>query len=132
MAKRIIAIQSKKSETVYLYEDESYWNKEKGYSTHKRTCIGKLGPDGKPIYNEYTKTRKMTREFIDSDSCYWVLASASAKTASDALAQYRERNGVELYFDDEKNLPDLKRLKNHNDQTVTGKDKDGAAAGNQL
>ena len=61
------------------------------------------------------------QEFINSDSCYWVLISTSAKTASEALKQYRERNGVELYFDDEKNLLDLRRLKNHNDQTIRGK-----------
>lgn len=61
------------------------------------------------------------QEFISSDSCYWVLLSTAAKTASVALEQYRERNGVELYFDDEKNLLDLRRLKNHNEQTVKGK-----------
>jgi len=61
------------------------------------------------------------REFIDSDSCYWILISTSAKTACEALHQYRERNGVELYFDDEKNLLDLRRLKNHNEQTIKGK-----------
>jgi transposase len=61
------------------------------------------------------------QEFINSDSCYWVLISTAAKTASAALEQYRERNGVELYFDDEKNLLDLRRLKNHNEQTVKGK-----------
>jgi len=61
------------------------------------------------------------QEFINSDSCYWVLISTSAKTAVQALEQYRERNGVELYFDDEKNLLDLRRLKNHNEQTIKGK-----------
>jgi len=61
------------------------------------------------------------QEFIDSDSCYWVLISTSAKKAGEALEQYRERNGVELYFDDEKNLLDLRRLKNHNEQTIKGK-----------
>jgi transposase len=61
------------------------------------------------------------QEFINSDSCYWVLISTSAKTAAQALEEYRERNGVELYFDDEKNLLDLRRLKNHNEQTIKGK-----------
>ena len=61
------------------------------------------------------------QEFINSDSCYWVLLSTSAKTAVQALEEYRERNGVELYFDDEKNLLDLRRLKNHNEQTIKGK-----------
>ena len=48
MGKRVIEIKAK-SGTVYLYEDESYWDKEKGYSTHKRTFIGKKGANGKPI-----------------------------------------------------------------------------------
>jgi transposase len=68
------------------------------------------------IYND-----EAIQEFINSDSCYWVLISTSAKTAAQALEEYRERNGVELYFDDEKNLLDLRRLKNHNEQTVKGK-----------
>ncbi len=59
--------------------------------------------------------------YINSDSCYWVLISTAAKTATQALEQYRERNGVELYFDDEKNLLDVRRLKNHNEQTIKGK-----------
>lgn len=61
------------------------------------------------------------QDFINNDSCYWVLLSTATKTASEALEQYRERNGVELYFDDEKNLLDLRRLKNHSAQTVKGK-----------
>ena len=61
------------------------------------------------------------QEFINNDSCYWILISTSVKKADEALKQYRKRNAIELYFDDEKNLLDLKRLKNHNDQTVKGK-----------
>ena len=57
MGKRVIEIKAKNG-TVYLYEDESYWDKEKGYSTHKRTCVGKKGPDGKPIYNKYHINRE--------------------------------------------------------------------------
>jgi len=70
----------------------------------------------KVLYND-----KAIQKFIDNDSCYWVLVSTSAKTAHEALVQYRERSGVEIYFDDEKNLLDLKRLKNHNEKTVKGK-----------
>ena len=86
------------------------------------------------LYDQYfivkdtpARGRKVTynddaiQEFIDSDSCYWVLISTSAKSADEALQQYRERNGVELYFDDEKNLLDMRRLKNHNEQTIRGK-----------
>jgi Transposase len=95
---------------------------------------GKLVESHEKLYDRYfivketpARGRKVNyndeaiQEFINSDSCYWVLNSTSAKTAPQALEQYRERNGVELYFDDEKNLLDLRRLKNHNDQTIRGK-----------
>ncbi|MDR1259358.1 MAG: hypothetical protein LBK65_08805, partial [Tannerellaceae bacterium] len=59
--KRIIEIKSKNG-TVYLYEDMSYWDKEKGYSTHARTCIGKVGADGEPIHNKYYNTREQIQE----------------------------------------------------------------------
>ena len=94
----------------------------------------KLIESHRALYDQYffvkdtpARGRKVTynddaiQEFIDSDSCYWVLTSTSAKTAFEALGQYRERNRVELYFDDEKNLLDLRRLKNHNEQTIKGK-----------
>lgn len=54
---KVIRIKGKNG-TVYLYEDRSYRDKEKGYSTHDRKCIGKLGPDGKPVYNEYYRSRE--------------------------------------------------------------------------
>ena len=57
MGKRIIEIKGKNG-TIYLYEDVSYRNKEKGYSTHDRTCIGIKGKDGKPVYNKYYKARE--------------------------------------------------------------------------
>lgn len=64
------------------------------------------------------------QEFINNDSCYWVLLSTTAKTASMALEQYRERNGVELYFDDEKNLLDMRHLKNHREVDMVTNDRD--------
>lgn len=58
---RVIRIKGKKA--TYLYEDFSYWDKERGYSTHKRRCIGKLGEDGKPVYNKkYMERQNGTRE----------------------------------------------------------------------
>ena len=47
---RLIRVKGKK--TTYLYEDFSYWDKEKGYSTHKRRCIGKLDENGNEVYNK--------------------------------------------------------------------------------
>ena len=40
------------------------------------------------------------------------------KTAPHALAEYMDRGGEELGFDDLKNLLDLNRLRNYSDATV--------------
>lgn len=61
------------------------------------------------------------KEYLDNDSCYWVLMGTEKRTARQALAEYRERNGVELSFDDLKNLLDMNRLRNHSDATIRGK-----------
>ena len=45
----IIEITQKKTGITYIYEDYSYWNREKGYSTHKRKSIGKLDANGNRI-----------------------------------------------------------------------------------
>ena len=60
MEAKVIKIKGKNG-TVYLYEDKSYWDKEKGYSTHKRKCIGRLDADGNPVYNEYYRSREKMR-----------------------------------------------------------------------
>ena len=70
----------------------------------------------KVIYNDAA-----LKEYLDSDSCYWVLMGTEKKTAPEALGEYRDRGGVELGFDDLKNLLDLNRLRNHSDATVRGK-----------
>lgn len=57
---KVIRIKGKNG-TVYLYEDKSYWDKERGYSTHRRKCIGKIGPDGDVQYNEYYRMRERLR-----------------------------------------------------------------------
>ena len=49
----IIEITQSKTGVTYLYEDYSYWNSEKGYSTHKRKSIGKIDENGNRIYNSY-------------------------------------------------------------------------------
>lgn len=55
---KIIRVTNKKNGVTYLYEDHAFWNKEKKRGEHKRKCIGRLGPDGVAIYNEYYKARK--------------------------------------------------------------------------
>ena len=55
---KIIRVTNKKNGVTYLYEDRAYWNSEKKRGEHKRKCIGRLGPDGSEIYNEYYLARK--------------------------------------------------------------------------
>ena len=47
-----LAYHKKPNGTTYVYRQESYWDKEKRYSTSKQVCIGKLGDDGEIIYNK--------------------------------------------------------------------------------
>lgn len=57
---RVIRVKGKK--TTYLYEDFSYWDKEKRYSTHKRRCIGKLDENGNEVYNKRYLSRAKAGE----------------------------------------------------------------------
>ena len=59
--------------------------------------------------------------FIDGESCYWVILSSVEKDASACLRQYRERNNIELHFDDLKNATDCRRLRTHNERTMVGR-----------
>ena len=60
-------------------------------------------------------------DFIENDSCYWVLTSTSEKDTRKALLAYRDRNDVEVNFDDVKNAEDMRRMRNHNEKTIKGK-----------
>jgi len=55
---KIIHVTNKKNGVTYLYEDQAFWNSEKKRGEHKRKCIGRLGPDGDEIYNEYYQAKK--------------------------------------------------------------------------
>lgn len=56
MAKaKIVYRLNKKNGVTYIYLDEPYWDKETHVSRHRMKGIGKVGPDGKDVYNEYYK-----------------------------------------------------------------------------
>jgi len=61
------------------------------------------------------------QDYIENDSCYWVLMSTEEKDCRKALSGYRTRNDVEVSFDDVKDPLDMRRLRNHTEQTVKGK-----------
>jgi hypothetical protein len=93
MGKRIIEITSKNG-TVYLYEDVSYWDKEKGYSTHKRTCIGKHGSDGKPIYNKYYKIREKMQELAAESKDVQAVSSTTFMGETLVLDKVSGKTGI--------------------------------------
>jgi len=104
-----------------------------------KTCYDELVSD-KPVksheslYKQYfivkdtpKRGRRVTQndaaiqEYINNDSCYWILMGTSKQTATEALRAYRNRGEVELSFDDLKNVCDLNRLRSHSSATITGK-----------
>ena len=54
----IVRMKHKKSGVTYVYESESYWDKEKGQARNTRVCIGKLDSDsGEILYNESSQQK---------------------------------------------------------------------------
>ena len=49
------------------------------------------------------------------------MLSNAEKDASEALSHYRQRNGIELLFDDMKNIMDCNRLRVHSDGVMQGR-----------
>jgi hypothetical protein len=82
---RVIEIKGKKA--TYLYEDFSYWDKERGYSTHKRRCIGKLGEDGKPIYNKAYLSRQGNTGGTSSDEAAPAVSRKTSVSSTTLVGQ---------------------------------------------
>lgn len=68
-----------------------------------------------------TVNSEAVNDFLNGESCYWVLISNTEKNAATALSHYRMRNDIELQFDDLKNTIDCKRLRVHKESTMRGK-----------
>ena len=82
---RVIEIKGKKA--TYLYEDFSYWDKERGYSTHKRRCIGKLGEDGKPVYNKAYLSRQGNTGGTSSDEAAPAVSRKTSVSSTTLVGQ---------------------------------------------
>jgi len=59
--------------------------------------------------------------YINGQSSYWVLLSNNEKDTAKALNQYRQRNNIELHFDDMKNLMDCNRIRVHSEDVMQGR-----------
>lgn len=56
-------MKHKKSGVTYVYESNSYWDKEKGQARNTRVCIGKLDPStDEIIYNKRYKEQQSTKK----------------------------------------------------------------------
>ena len=95
---------------------------------------GETVEKNRSMYEKYFNVRDMPKrgrtveyndqaiqDYIESDSCYWVIMSTEEKDCRKALSGYRTRNDVEVSFDDVKDPLDMRRLRNHTEQTVKGK-----------
>jgi transposase len=61
------------------------------------------------------------QDFINGQSGFWVLYTNAEKDPVKALHAYRQRNDIELLFDDMKNLIDCNRLRVHTDKVMQGR-----------
>lgn len=124
----------------HIYFDPTRKNKlVNDFMQRLRRCkdeleAGQMMEKNKPMYETYfniheTPKRGRTveyndqaiQDYIENDSCYWVLMSTEEKDTRKALSGYRTRNDVEVGFDDVKNSLDMRRMRNHTEQTVRGK-----------
>ena len=97
----IIKIKAKNG-TTYAYEDYSYWDKERGYSTHKRRSIGKVLDDGSIAYNKYYLSREESKDVVADVAGESALASSSAVETSEhdsPPVSYTIRVGQKLILD---------------------------------
>ena len=58
----IVKLKDKRSGTVYVYESESYWDKEKGQPRNKRKLIGKLDEAGNIVPTGKSRRQKPTSD----------------------------------------------------------------------
>ncbi len=64
---------------------------------------------------------KEVQAYINGQSGFWVLYTNAEKDPVKALNAYRQRNDIELLFDDMKNLIDCNRLRVHTDKVMQGR-----------
>ena len=121
------------------YNSESRAAAEERFLRYYKNCFdemkaGELDKSHQPFYDEYftygykTKNgRKIiplkdpVQVFSERLDGYWCLYTTSEKDARKAYQEYRERNDIEVLFDDLKNGQDCKRLRVHSPKTMRGR-----------
>lgn len=68
-----------------------------------------------------TINQKAIEDFINGQSCWWVIISNCEKDATKAYFSYKQRNNIEILFNTFKNSLKGDRTKCHNDNTLFGR-----------
>lgn len=89
----IVKMHNKKSGVTYVYESESYWDKEKQQPRNRRKLIGKLDPEtGKVV-----PTEKKGRSSASTEA----LAEPAPASKADAVPVDTDRSALLKQKDDE-------------------------------
>lgn len=85
----IVKMKDKRSGTVYVYESESYWDKEKGQPRNTRKLIGKLDENGNIVPTG--KSGRKKKETADTDPAQKKVQELK-KRLDDAEAVIKEKD----------------------------------------
>ncbi len=121
------------------HDDELGLQRKQTFMNRYSTCFDEL-QRGEPVkahkdfYKEFfelgyktkhgqkIKAKKKPETYFDEHFFgYWCMYTNAEKDAKVALAGYRERNGIELLFDDLKNQLDCQRLRVHSSTSMYGR-----------
>ena len=86
----IVKLKNKKTGIVYVYESESYWDKEKQQPRNKRKLIGKLDEAGNIVPTGKSGRKKKETENLDENMAENELNRLKADL-EDALSKIKEK-----------------------------------------
>jgi transposase len=121
------------------YDDEAALHRRQSFMEHYSRCFdelssGELVEEHQKFYKEFfdlgyktkngqkIKAKKKPETYFDEHFFgYWCIYTNAEKDAKTALENYRERNGIEVLFDDLKNELDCERLRVHSSRAMYGR-----------
>ena len=121
------------------YDDEAALHRRQSFMEHYSRCFDELSSgetvdEHQKFYKEFfelgyktkngqkIKAKKKPETYFDEHFFgYWCIYTNAEKDAKTALENYRERNGIEVLFDDLKNELDCERLRVHSSAAMYGR-----------
>lgn len=121
------------------YDDEAALHRRQSFMEHDSRCFDELSSgetveEHQKFYREFfelgyktkngqkIKAKKKPETYFDEHFFgYWCIYTNAEKDAKTALENYRERNGIEVLFDDLKNELDCERLRVHSSAAMYGR-----------